>query len=162
MCESAQMDVFASEAALYEPLVGSYPIYTQDEKRISPPSPCLSFHGWSIDLGSLLLAIWASLRFADAQRVLLNETQFCFWVVRSVCYKTKTLSHGQPFAARGWGLRGDDLTHCLLGADLHAIASSSLEENKCRDRAVCVRFDFPGFSSVWCWCGKGIVFARTS
>ena len=38
-------------------------------------------------------------------RVLLNETQFCFGVVRSVCYKTKTPSLGQ-------GLHRDGLAHC--------------------------------------------------
>ena len=50
-------------------------------------------------LGGFLLAVWASLRFADLQRTEISNLSLASNAVRGLCRLTKTTRQGQPFAA---------------------------------------------------------------
>ena len=54
-------------------------------------------------LGGMLLILWSSLRFMDAQRVLWRSLSYDGHTLRGSCFQTKTSSHGQPFGLLAHG-----------------------------------------------------------
>ena len=64
-----------------------------EQAIVSPDTP-----GWiTLLLGGLLLAVWASLRFADLQRTELSSLCLAQDCLRGICRLTKTSRNGQPF-----------------------------------------------------------------
>ena len=76
-------------------------------------------------LGGFLIATLASLRWGDVQRIhvssLVVDTGF---ILRGLCYKTKTTRTGQPFAAVGVGLVKPASVHGWLVSYLTAVQST--------------------------------------
>ncbi|CAE7349755.1 unnamed protein product [Symbiodinium natans] len=72
--------------------------------------------------GSLLVCIWASLRFGDASHVLWSSLIYDNGVLRGVAHRTKTSSRGMPFALHGIGLYGDWASGYLVA--LHELWNS--------------------------------------
>ena len=58
-------------------------------------------------LGGFLLAVWASLRFADLQRINVASMNLALGSLRGVCRMTKTTRSGQPFAIGTAGFTGE-------------------------------------------------------
>lgn len=54
-------------------------------------------------LGGMLLILWSSLRFMDAQRVMWRSLSYDGHTLRGSCFQTKTSSHGQPFGLLAHG-----------------------------------------------------------
>ena len=80
------------------------------DRRESVPLPLFALVQWErrilqrstplVDvflLGSLLVTCWASLRFADSQRIEWRSFAFDVVSLRAVAYQTKTSHQGQPF-----------------------------------------------------------------
>jgi len=122
--------------ALQNPLIASYAIreHARDrreayplpmavvlawERHIVHPDVPLAFRLW---LGAALLCIHASLRWGDAQRVEWSSLGLTPTRLHGTCYKTKTSSHGQPFAVHLCGFAGDMHARPLLGSCLAARA----------------------------------------
>ena len=64
------------------------------ERRILSSSASI---GEILILGAILATAWASLRFADSQRIEWSSFSFDVATFRGVCYQTKTSWRGQPF-----------------------------------------------------------------
>lgn len=63
-------------------------------------------------LGGLLLAVWASLRFADLQRTEISSLSLAQSSLRGICRLTKTTRSGQPFAIYLPGFLAMDTHQC--------------------------------------------------
>ena len=106
------------------------------EKREAPPIP-LAFAVWlefsfikgiedmaeRMFVGAVLLCLWASLRFGDAQHVRWSSLLFDLASLRGWCYKTKTHPRGTPFAITSGGFCG-----CRAGNDWLALYCLSLNQ----------------------------------
>ena len=71
--------------------------------------------------GSILLCIWASLRFNDAQHVLWNSLILDLDSLRGVVFQAKTSKQGYPFGIKSWGIIGPQLENGWVVAWLHAL-----------------------------------------
>ena len=97
------------------------------EKREATPIP-LAFAVWlefsflkgiedmaeRMFVGAVLLCLWASLRFGDAQHVRWSSLLFDVNTLRGWCYKTKTHPRGTPFAVTSGGFCGSNPGHDWL------------------------------------------------
>ena len=88
----------------------------RDRKEAYPLPQCV-LHHWGrrvldrrssqsevLTLGGFLMTAWASLRFADAQRVEFSSLFLDADALRGICYATKTSFLGQPFGVIRGGL----------------------------------------------------------
>ena len=79
------------------------------EQRVCDPHAPLST---VLVLGAALLAIHASLRFGDIQRVDFASLSITTVALHGTCFATKTTSRGQPFAVTLAGITGRDARSC--------------------------------------------------
>ncbi|CAE7801704.1 unnamed protein product, partial [Symbiodinium necroappetens] len=79
------------------------------EQRVGDPHTPLST---VLILGAALLAIHASLRFGDIQRVDFASLSLTTVALHGSCFATKTTSQGQPFAVTLAGITGRDTHSC--------------------------------------------------
>jgi len=101
------------------------------ERHIVQPAVPLALRPW---LGAALLCIHASLRWGDAQRVEWSSLGLTPTRLHGTCYKTKTSSHGQPFAVHLCGFAGDSPARCWVLAWLRALSeAASLHTTACPD-----------------------------
>ena len=63
--------------------------------------------GRRLFVGAILICVWASLRFSDAQHIKWDSILASSWCLRSTCFRTKTSRRGVPFGAISWGIFGD-------------------------------------------------------
>ena len=82
-------------AALEQTLVSEFALRGAADERV-------------FNLAALLIMIWASLRWSDAQRVCVGNISYVQGVLRGRCWQVKTSKSGMPFACVGCGLLGLD------------------------------------------------------
>ena len=126
------------QAAMHAPLVGSYalPGAARDrreayplpmslvcewERKICRPACPLPLLLW---LGAALLCVHASLRWSDAMRVEWSSLSLTSTHLHGTCYKTKTSSHGQPFAVHICGFTGHLPSTCWVLAWLAGLTQA--------------------------------------
>ncbi|CAE7397758.1 unnamed protein product, partial [Symbiodinium sp. KB8] len=91
------------------------------EQRVCDPHTPLST---VLILGAALLAIHASLRFGDIQRVDFASLSITTVALHGICFATKTTSQGQPFAVTLAGITGRDTHSCW---PLHALVGRAAQ-----------------------------------
>ena len=104
---------------LYSPIFASL-AFSSKEKRESFPLPLYVVHDLELSLmensnslqdcifkGSLLVCIWASLRFNDAQHVFWDKIILDDTSLRAACFQAKSSKSGYPFAVQVFGLIAD-------------------------------------------------------
>ena len=115
LCRVAQVELL--EIA-YAPLIDSFlKSKIPRDREEAYPLPQSVLHHWErrildrrssqsevLTLGGFLMTAWASLRFADAQRVEFSSLLLDADALRGVCYATKTSFLGQPFGVIRGGL----------------------------------------------------------
>ena len=101
---------------LYSPIFSNL-TFSSREKRESFPFPLYLIHDLELSLmeghlslqdrvfrGSLLVCIWASLRFNDAQHVFWDKILLDTTSLRASCFQAKSSKTGYPFAVQCLGL----------------------------------------------------------
>ena len=101
---------------LYSPIFSNL-TFSSKEKRESFPFPLYVIHDLELSLveghlslqdrvfrGSLLVCIWASLRFNDAQHVFWDKILLDNTSLRAACFQAKSSKTGYPFAVQCLGL----------------------------------------------------------
>ena len=126
------------QAAMHAPLVGSYalPGAARDrpeayplpmslvcewERKVCRPDCPLPLLLW---LGAALLCVHASLRWSDAMRVEWSSLSLTSTHLHGTCFKTKTSSHGQPFAVHVCGFTGHLPSTCWVLAWLAGLTKA--------------------------------------
>ena len=115
LCRVAQVELLEIAHA---PFIDSFlkSKIPRDRKEAYPLPQCV-LHHWErrildrrssqsevLTLGGFLMTAWASLRFADAQRVEFSSLFLDADALRGICYATKTSFLGQPFGVIRGGL----------------------------------------------------------
>ena len=129
--------------ALSAPIVASYAHLTKSvDRRESYPLPMALVAGFekavcssdtsnalALFLGAVLLCTHASVRFGDAQRIAWSSLQLSRTALNGTCYRTKTSTHGQPFACRWHGITGRDYRSSWVLQWLGRLAKHCKEAN---------------------------------
>ncbi|CAE7778914.1 unnamed protein product [Symbiodinium sp. CCMP2592] len=131
--------------ALESPIIRAYSLKgTAKDRREALPIPWALIAAWEqricdpnapvttvVVLGAALLAIHASLRFGDLQRIDFSSLSLSTSALHGTCWATKTTAQGQPFAVTLAGITGRCKATCWtlhwLSA-LHRIVASSSED----------------------------------
>ncbi|CAE7689465.1 unnamed protein product, partial [Symbiodinium necroappetens] len=113
-------------SAMQSPVIAAYCSQsTAKDRKEAVPIPMALIAAWEqrvcdstaplctvLCLGAALLAIHASLRFGDIQRVDFSSLSLTAAALHGVCFATKTTSRGQPFAVTIAGITGRDPSSC--------------------------------------------------
>ncbi|CAE7851972.1 unnamed protein product, partial [Symbiodinium necroappetens] len=112
--------------AMQSPVISAYSSRsTAKDRKEALPIPMAIIAAWEqracdphtplstvLILGAALLAIHASLRFGDIQRVDFASLSLTTVALHGICFATKTTSQGQPFAVTLAGITGRDTHSC--------------------------------------------------
>ena len=138
--------------SLHDGLFHSKSWHSTTSKREAVPLPLAFVHWLEISIllhrfspqdtlfaGTVLLCIWSSLRFGDAQHLHLQDLYIDADSIRGVAYRTKTKKY-MPFGCLVSGLCRMPLHQCWVFHWLHAMTS---QVTLCRDTA-----DYPDYISL--------------
>ena len=153
--------------SLHDGLFHSKSWHPATSKREAVPLPLAFLHWLEVSLllgrfspqdtlfsGAVLLCIWSSLRFGDAQHLHLQDLYIDADSIRGVAYRTKTKRY-MPFGCLVCGLCKMPLHQCWVFHWLHALAS---QVTLCRDTS-----DFPDYIFLSLTAGEArpISYAET-
>ncbi|CAE7505683.1 unnamed protein product [Symbiodinium sp. CCMP2592] len=151
VCKNTQCIVFE---VFYGELISSF-LKTKlpKDRRESLPLPLYALVQWErrilqrstpvrdiVLLGAFLVTCWASLRFADSQRIEWRSFAFDVVSLRAIAYQTKTSHQGQPFGLITQGFLHHG-THSWVARWLRVLDSIASQE--VRDFGVAPSFLFP-------------------
>ncbi|CAE7347235.1 unnamed protein product [Symbiodinium sp. CCMP2592] len=151
VCKNTQCIVFE---VFYGELISSF-LKTKlpKDRRESLPLPLYALVQWErrilqrstpvrdiVLLGAFLVTCWASLRFADSQRIEWSSFAFDVVSLRAIAYQTKTSHQGQPFGLITQGFLHHG-THSWVARWLRVLDSIASQE--VRDFGVAPSFLFP-------------------
>ncbi|CAE6964891.1 unnamed protein product [Symbiodinium sp. CCMP2592] len=151
VCKNTQCIVFE---VFYGELISSF-LKTKlpKDRRESLPLPLYALVQWErrilqrstpvrdiVLLGAFLVTCWASLRFADSQRIEWSSFAFDVVSLRAIAYQTKTSHQGQPFGLITQGFLHHG-THSWVARWLRVLDSIASQE--VRDFEVAPSFLFP-------------------
>ncbi|CAE7196317.1 unnamed protein product [Symbiodinium sp. CCMP2592] len=151
VCKNTQCIVFE---VFFGELISSF-LKTKlpKDRRESLPLPLYALVQWErrilqrstpvrdiVLLGAFLVTCWASLRFADSQRIEWSSFAFDVVSLRAIAYQTKTSHQGQPFGLITQGFLHHG-THSWVARWLRVLDSIASQE--VRDFGVAPSFLFP-------------------
>ncbi|CAE6932746.1 unnamed protein product [Symbiodinium sp. CCMP2456] len=120
------------------PVIRAYSLRgTAKDRREALPIPWALISAWEFHvcttgaplttkliLGAILLAVHGCLRFGDLQRIDFESLSLSCTALHGICYATKTIDKGQPFAVTLAGLTGRSAASCWVLHWLYAMRSA--------------------------------------